>query len=101
MISAIVPVASHMDHSEHSVNILITEQGVADLRGKDPHERAQIIVEKCVHPDYKDQLREYLQLMDKNIHEPMSLSMGFAMHRKFQSTGDMRNINWREYRDRD
>ncbi|MDR2787408.1 MAG: acetyl-CoA hydrolase/transferase family protein [Candidatus Accumulibacter sp.] len=99
MISAIVPVASHIDHTEHSVNILITEQGVADLRGKDPHERARIIVEKCAHPDYREQLREYLRLLDKNIHEPMSLSMAFAMHRKFQATGDMREINWQEYCD--
>jgi acyl-CoA hydrolase len=52
-----------------------------------------------VHPDYKDQLREYLERMDKNIHEPMSLSMAFAMHRKFRTTGDMRNINWQDYRD--
>lgn len=99
MISAIVPVASHMDHSEHSVQVLITEQGVADLRGKDPHERAEIIIDKCAHPDFRDQLREYLALMDKNIHEPMSLSMAFAMHRKFQTTGDMRNIRWQDYRD--
>lgn len=40
-ISAIVPMVSHLDHSEHSVNIVITEQGVADLRGKSPKERAQ------------------------------------------------------------
>ena len=40
-ISAIVPMVSHLDHSEHSVNIIITEQGVADLRGKSPKERAE------------------------------------------------------------
>ena len=40
-ISAIVPMVSHLDHSEHSVNIIITEQGVADLRGKSPKARAQ------------------------------------------------------------
>jgi len=99
MISAIVPVASHMDHSEHSVQVLITEQGVADLRGKDPHERAQLIIDNCAHPDFRDQLREYVRLTDKGIHEPMSLSLAFAMHRKFEKTGDMRNINWQEYRD--
>ena len=99
MISAIVPVASHMDHSEHSVQVLITEQGVADLRGKDPHERAEIIIEKCAHPDFRDQLREYLSMTDKHVHEPISLSMAFAMHRKFQATGDMRNINWKDYHD--
>ena len=99
MISAIVPVASNMDHSEHSVQVLITEQGVADLRGKDPHERAEIIIEKCAHPDFRDQLREYLSMTDKHVHEPISLSMAFAMHRKFQATGDMRNINWKDYHD--
>lgn len=99
MISAIVPVASHMDHSEHSVQVLITEQGVADLRGKDPHERAQLIIDNCAHPDFRDELREYLSLVDKNIHEPVSLSMAFAMHRKFKTTGDMRNVNWKEYLD--
>ena len=98
MISAIVPVASHMDHSEHSVNIVVTEQGVADLRGKDPHERAALIIEKCVHPDYREQLRDYLKLVGPGSHEPMSLSMGFAMHRQFLRHGDMRNINWEEYR---
>ncbi|MBL8242068.1 MAG: succinate CoA transferase, partial [Bryobacterales bacterium] len=41
-ISAIVPLCSHMDHSEHSVQIIVTENGVADLRGKDPHERAEL-----------------------------------------------------------
>ena len=35
-ISAIVPMVSHVDHSEHDVNIIVTEQGVADLRGKSP-----------------------------------------------------------------
>ena len=35
-ISAFVPMVSHLDHSEHSVKIIITEYGVADLRGKSP-----------------------------------------------------------------
>lgn len=98
MISAIVPVASHMDHSEHSVNIIVTEQGVADLRGKDPYERAQAIINNCAHPDYREQLQAYLKLVEPGSHEPMSLSAGYAMHRQFLRHGDMRNINWDEYR---
>jgi len=96
-ISAIVPLASHMDHSEHSVQIIITEQGIADLRGKDPHERAELIIENCAHPDYRPQLRDYLKLT-KTGHEPLSLSLGLAMHRQFLRHGDMRSINWEEYR---
>jgi acyl-CoA hydrolase len=97
-ISAIIPLASHMDHSEHSVNIVVTEQGVADLRGKDPHERAELIINNCAHPDYREQLRDYLKLVEPTSHEPMSLSLGFAMHREFIRNGDMRNIKWEDYR---
>ena len=97
-ISAIVPLASHMDHSEHSVQIVVTEQGVADLRGKDPHERARLIIDNCAHPDFREQLHGYLNLVEKGSHEPLSLSLGLAMHRQFMRHGDMRNINWEEYR---
>jgi len=96
-ISAIVPLASHQDHSEHCVQIVVTEHGVADLRGKDPQERARILIERCAHPDYRDQLRDYLRLT-KAGHAPLSLSLGLAMHRAFVRNGDMRNINWEEFR---
>jgi acetyl-CoA hydrolase len=97
-ISAIVPLASHIDHSEHSVQVVVTEHGVADLRGKDPHERAQLIIERCAHPDYRDQLRAYLRHTARISHEPLSLSLGLAMHRQFLRHGDMRNIDWEEFR---
>lgn len=97
-ISAIVPLASHIDHSEHSVQVVITEQGVADLRGKDPRERARLIVDRCAHPDYREQLRAYLKHTAQISHEPLSLSLGLAMHRQFLRHGDMRNIAWEEFR---
>lgn len=96
-ISSIVPLASHMDHSEHSVQIVITEQGIADLRGKDPFERAQLIISNCAHPDYREQLRDYLKLTTEG-RTPLSLSLGLAMHRQFLRHGDMRGIGWEEYR---
>ncbi len=43
-ISAIVPMVSHVDHTEHDVDVLVTEQGLADLRGLDPGERAERII---------------------------------------------------------
>ena len=61
-ISNIVPMVSHIDHSEHSVAVLITDQGIADLRGKDPLQRAELIIENCAHPAYRPLLRDYLKL---------------------------------------
>jgi acetyl-CoA hydrolase len=96
-ISTIVPLVTHMDHSEHSVQIVLTEHGIADLRGKDPHERARAIIDNCAAPEYRDQLRAYLQEV-KEGHTPQSLTLAFAMHRQFLRTGDMRRVNWAEWR---
>lgn len=92
-ISTVVPLASHIDHTEHSVSVVITEQGIADLRGKDPHERARLIIENCAHPDFKDDLRKYLHLT-KQGHVPQSMTLAFAMHRQFLNTGDMHHADW-------
>ncbi len=92
-ISPIVPLVSHMDHSEHSVQVIITEQGIADLRGKDPLERAREIVDRCAHPEFRDQLHGYFDSV-KDGHTPQTLSAAFAMHEKFLLTGDMRDVTW-------
>ena len=60
-ISCIVPFATHIDHTEHDVDVLVTEQGYADLRGLSPKERAVQIIENCAHPDYRPKLRAYFQ----------------------------------------
>ncbi len=96
-ISAIVPSVSHLDHSEHSVDILITEQGVADLRCKSPRERAIEIIENCAHPMYKPLLREYIKLANCMTHTPHDLSACFAFHQEFMKSGDMSKINWADY----
>jgi len=96
-ISAIVPMVSHLDHSEHSVKILITEHGVADLRGKSPVQRAEAIINNCVDPQYKDMFKEYLQLGQKG-HTPQNIAAALAFHDTFMKTGDMRNVNWSEYK---
>lgn len=94
-ISAIVPYVSHLDSSEHSVMILITEQGVADLRGKNPRQRAETIIENCAHPSYRPLLRQYLHLMDGTAgHTPMSLSKAFSFHEEFMKSGDMHNVRF-------
>jgi succinyl-CoA:acetate CoA-transferase len=58
-ISCIVPMASHVDHTEHDVQVIITEQGVADLRGLSPKQRAKVIIENCAHPTFKPVLKDY------------------------------------------
>ena len=89
-ISAIVPMVSHVDHSEHSVKVLVTEQGVADLRGKDPRQRAETIIENCAHPMYKELLWDYLKLACKTGgHTPHNLHAAFALHEAFMEKGDM------------
>ena len=95
-ISNIVPMVSHLDHSEHSVSVLITDQGVADLRGKSPIQRAHEIIENCVHPDYKQLLRDYLKL-SAGGHTPHTLSAAFGFHTEFLRSGDMSNTNWADY----
>jgi len=58
-ISCIVPMTPHVDHTEHDVQVLVTEQGLADLRGLSPKQRAKVVIENCAHPDYRPALRDY------------------------------------------
>lgn len=95
-ISTIVPLVSHLDSSEHSVSVIITEQGVADLRGKSPSERAETLINHCAHPSYRDQLREYVKLAGRT-HTRHMLACAFGMHLKFAREGDMRGIDWSRY----
>ncbi|MDE7466096.1 MAG: succinate CoA transferase [Muribaculaceae bacterium] len=89
-ISTIVPMVSHLDHSEHSVKVIATEQGVADLRGKDPRQRAETIIENCVHPMYKELMWDYVKLANKGGgHTPHNLGAAFALHQALQEKGDM------------
>ncbi len=94
VISAIVPMVTHTDSNEHSVKIVATEYGVADLRGKSPLQKAHEIIEKCVHPDYKQLLWDYLKISEGKSHTPMSLAKAFAMHIALAETGDMRNAKF-------
>lgn len=93
LISAIVPNVSHCDHTEHSVNIIVTENGVADLRGKTPMERAHILIENCAHEDYKPLLREFLKSVPCG-HTPQTLSKAYAFHEAFLRDKDMRKATF-------
>jgi acetyl-CoA hydrolase len=93
-ISTLVPMVCHLDSSEHSVQIIITEQGIADLRGKSPVDRAKTIIENCAHPDYRPILRDYVTL-GGTAHSPQTLRVAFNMHLAFSESGDMRNTKWK------
>ena len=87
-ISSIVPMCPHVDNNEHSVQIVVTEQGLADLRGLGPMQRAKTIIEKCAHPAYKDYLYRYIQ--DARLgHIQHDLDRCFELHRNLLEHGAM------------
>lgn len=95
-ISGIVPMASHVDHTEHDTMILITEQGLADLRGHSPKQRAQIVIDNCAHPEYRPMLQDYFDRACKESygkHTPHLLGEALSWHERFRQTGDMRPAN--------
>jgi len=92
-ISSIVPMVSHVDHTEHDVKIIVTEQGLADLRGLSPRQRARTIIENCAHPDFKDQLHDYFEracASGRGMHTPHLLNEALSWHECFEQTGDMK-----------
>ena len=90
-ISRVVPMVSHVDHCEHDVDILVTEQGLADLRGLAPRERAEKIIKHCVHPDYQEALTSYFErACARGGHTPHLLEEALSWHQRFEETGDMR-----------
>ncbi|KAF9064280.1 hypothetical protein BDP27DRAFT_173523 [Rhodocollybia butyracea] len=99
-ISCIVPFVSHVDQTEHDLDIIVTEQGYADLRGLSPRERAPVIIEKCAHPDYKDILHDYYNrslhecLKRGAGHEPHMLRNAFKFHLNFMEHGTMKVKGW-------
>ena len=92
LISCIVPMASHVDQTEHDVQVVITEQGIADLRWLIPRERAELLIENCAHPDYRPLLREYFDEACRTVggQTPHILSKALSWHERCQRTGSMK-----------
>ncbi|MCG1040665.1 MULTISPECIES: succinate CoA transferase [Burkholderiaceae] len=89
-ISSIVPMVPHCDHNEHDVDIVVTEQGLADLRGLAPRERVGLIIERCAHPQYRDLLRDYYRdALKGQGHTPHDLAQAFSFHLRLAQTGTM------------
>lgn len=87
-ISTIVPMCTHVDHNEHSVQVIVTEQGLADLRGLAPADRAQLMIERCAHPAYRDYLHRYIASTGKG-HIRHDLARCFELHQNLLTRGAM------------
>jgi succinyl-CoA:acetate CoA-transferase len=89
-ISSVVPMVSHVDHTEHDVDILVTEIGLADLRGLAPRERARVIIDNCVHPAYREALIDYFRRACAiGGHTPHVLRDALSWHLNLEETGRM------------
>ena len=84
---------SHVDHTEHDVTVIVTEQGLADLRGLSPKQRARCLITNCVHPDYRDQLQDYFDRASRDSygkHTPHLLPEALSWHQRWLETGTMK-----------
>lgn len=97
-VSCIVPMCTHVDQTEHDLDVVVTENGLADVRGLSPRERARIIINKCAHPEYQPILNAYLdkaeyECLRKGMgHEPHLLFNSFDMHKALQEQGSMKKV---------
>jgi len=91
-VSCIVPMVSHVDHTEHDTQIIVTEQGLADLRGLAPRKRAQLIIDKCAHPEWRPLLQDYFDRARQKgaQHTPHLLGEALGWHQRCLETGSMR-----------
>ena len=92
-ISSIVPMVSHVDHTEHDVAVVVTEQGLADLRGLPPRARARTLIANCVHPEFRDQLSDYFERACRDSygkHTPHLLPEALSWHQRWLDTGTMK-----------
>ncbi|HSP21002.1 MAG TPA: acetyl-CoA hydrolase/transferase family protein [Planococcus sp. (in: firmicutes)] len=89
-ISSVVPFVPHVDHTEHDVDVVVTEQGYADLRGLAPRERVPLIIENCVHPLYREQMHAYYaEALERGGQTPHVLEKAFSWHAHLAEHGSM------------
>jgi succinyl-CoA:acetate CoA-transferase len=92
-ISSIVPMVSHVDHTEHDVQVLVTEQGLADLRGLSPTRRAEVVIANCAHPRFRARLTDYVEraraARPHARHTPHLLDEALGWHTQYLETGEM------------
>lgn len=89
-ISSVVPMVSHVDHTEHDVDVLVTEHGLADLRGLAPRERAKVVIANCAAPEWRPLLQDYYdRAVLRGGHTPHVLEEALSWHVRLRETGRM------------
>lgn len=91
-ISSVVPFCSHIDHATLDVDVIVSERGVADLRGLTPKEKALIIIDQIANPKYQPMLLDYFHRACEacgNSQTPHLLEEAFDFHNRFNKTGTM------------
>ena len=91
-ISSVVPFCSHIDHATLDVDVIVSERGVADLRGLTPKEKAPIIIDQIANPKYQPMLLDYFHRACEacgNSQTPHLLEEAFDFHNRFNKTGTM------------
>ncbi|KAF5974766.1 acetyl-CoA hydrolase [Fusarium bulbicola] len=97
-VSCIVPMVTHVDQTEHDLDVIVTEQGLADVRGLSPRERARVIINKCAHPKYQPILSHYFDKAESEGlkkgmgHEPHLLFNAFDLHKALAEEGSMLKV---------
>ena len=100
-VSCIVPMCTHVDQTEHDLDVVVTEAGLADVRGMSPRERARVIIDKCTHEIYRPILKEYFEKAEWEClrkgmgHEPHLLWNSFDMHKALVEQGSMAKVQWK------
>jgi acyl-CoA hydrolase len=62
-VSCVMPYVRHIDHTEHDINCVITEQGFAlNTEIRSAKRRAEDIINRCAHPHFRPLLLDYLRL---------------------------------------
>jgi len=85
------------------LDVVVTEQGLADVRGLSPKERARVVIKKCAHPEYRPILEDYLDkaefycLRNGMGHSPHLLFNAFDMHKHLKEHGTMKLPSWPTY----
>lgn len=62
-VSCVMPYLDHVDHTEHDIKCVVTEQGYADIGAiRSGWHKANDIIETCAHPHFRPLLRDYIKM---------------------------------------